>query len=97
MTTIEQSTITTITDALHELALSLADIPGRYPQDAQLASGLLLLAAAGIQSHSGPCVLLLNTLERRGADRGEAQAVAEAVQALALRLGAVLGQHERTT
>jgi hypothetical protein len=96
MMTLQTDTITTITDALHALTLSMADIPGRYPQDAQLASNLLLLAAAGIQNHGTPCTMLLNTLERRGADRGEAEKVAEAVQALALRLGAVLGQHERT-
>jgi hypothetical protein len=94
MTIAEQhTTITTnITSALDEITQSLADVPGRYPQDAQIASTLLLLAAAQIQAHSGPCTLLLNTLERRGANRAEAREVAQAVEALALRLGAWLGR-----
>jgi hypothetical protein len=70
-------------------------VPGRHPQDAQIGGTLLHLAVAGIQGHGTPSRLLLNTLERRGVDPHEAREVAQALQGLALRLGAWLGRAER--
>lgn len=79
---------------LDEVAQSLADLPGRTPQDGQIATTLLTYVVASI--HGTPnSRLLLNTLERRGVDRHEAQEVALALHGLALRLGAWLGRDVR--
>lgn len=93
--TITTDTTTSITALLDELTETLSYLPGKYPQDAQIASTLLHLTATRIQGHGTPGHLLLNTLERRGCNRQEAEQVAEAVQGLALRLGAWLGRAER--
>lgn len=86
-------TTTSITALIDELTEQLSYLPGRHPQDSQIASTLLLLlAAAQIQGHGTPGHLLPNTLERRGCNRQEAQAVALAMHGLALRLGAWLGR-----
>lgn len=95
MTTLESIiTTTTITGLLDEAALTLADVPGRTPQDAQIGANLLSYIVAEL--HCGqPVRCLMSTLARRGVDRAEALAVAASVQALALRLGAWLGRDAR--
>jgi len=92
------TTITTdiIIAALDSITEGLADAPGRTPQDGQIATTLLTYVVASI--HGTPnSRLLLNTLERRGVDRHEAQEVALALHGLVLRLGAWLGRdrHDR--
>ena len=94
MTTLDTITTNTITRLLDEAARELADVPGRTPQDSQIAGTLLHLAVAGIQGHDTPSRLLLNTLARRGVSGAEAEAVALALAGLALRLGAWLGRGE---
>lgn len=88
----QTTTTTTITGALDALAQSLAEVPGRHPHDAQIGSPLLHLASTGIQNHGDLSRMILATLERRGVDADEARAVAQALQGLALRLGAWLGR-----
>lgn len=94
---ITADTTTSITALLDELTEALRYLPGKYPQDGQIASTLLALVMADIQGHGTPSRLLMNTLERRGADACEAQAVAQALRGLSLRLGAWLGRdgHDR--
>lgn len=87
-------TTTSITALLDELTEQLSYLPGKHPQDSQIASTLLHLAAARIQGHGAPGHLLLNTLERRGCSRREAEQVAQALTGLALRLGAWLGRDD---
>lgn len=88
-------TTTSITALLDELTETLSYLPGKHPQDAQIASTLLHLTAAGIQNHGELSRMILNTMERRGCSRQEAQAVAQALHGLALRLGAWLGRDGR--
>lgn len=90
MTTLETITTNTITGLLDEVAQSLGTVPGRTPQDAQIASALLSYVVASI--HGTHSRLLLNTLERHGADTYETEAVALALRAMALRLGAWIGR-----
>ena len=95
--TITDTTTTITTDsiiaALDGITEGLADVPGRTPQDGQIASALLAYTMTSLGGQ--PSRLLLNTLERRGVDRHEAQEVALALHGLALRLGAWLGRAER--
>lgn len=93
-TTIESITTSTITGLLDEAARELADVPGRAPQDAQIGACLLAYTMSGIQGE--PSRMLLSTLERRGVNGCEAEAVALALRAYALRLGAWLGRHENS-
>jgi hypothetical protein len=92
------TTITTADDIgalLDEAAHALSALPGRRPQDVQIASTLLAYTMSGLYGHGSASRLLLNTLERRGVDACEAQLVAQALHGLALRLGAWLGRAER--
>ena len=84
----ELTTTTTgaVAAAIDELTLALADVPGRAPQDAQIGACLLAYTMSGIQGE--PSRMLLSTLERRGVNGCEAEAVALALRAYALRLGA---------
>jgi len=95
MTTLDTIIITNITAQLDEVALSLAGVPGRTPQDAQNAATLLAYVMAKLYGEGRPSRLLLNTLERRGVSGCEAEAVALALEALVLRLGAWLGRTEQ--
>lgn len=90
MTTLENTT--TITSLLDELAQSLSDVPGRHPQDSQIASVLLAYVMTGLQGT--PSTALLSTLHARGVESGEAREVARALTGLALRLGAFLGRSQ---
>ena len=89
---------TTTTDAvamaLDELAASLSDVPGRTPQDAQIAGVLLSLTATYART-TVMSPFLLTTLHGYGADVSEAQDVARALAGLSLRLGAYLGRGGR--
>lgn len=91
MTTLDTIITSTIIKTLYDLTSSLDDLPGRMPQDAQVASTLMHLVAATIQGQGMP-LLLMNTMERRGCDRQEAQRITRALTELALRLGAYLGR-----
>lgn len=88
------TTITTITSQIDALTLSLADVPGRAPQDAQNAATLLNFTTANLYAsrHGDTPKIMLRSLERRGVNPAEAEAVSRALGALALRLGAVLGR-----
>lgn len=90
------TTITTITAQIDALTLSLADVPGRAPQDAQNAATLLNFTTANLYAsrHGDTPKIMLRSLERRGVDPTEAEAVSRALGALALRLGAVLGRSQ---
>ena len=90
MTTLDTTT-TTITGLLDELTESLADVPGRHPQDAQIGANLLSYVVSELH-YGSPSLMVMNTMERRGVDRDEAREVAQALHALALRLGAWLGR-----
>lgn len=94
MTANSTTTITTADDIgalLDELAHAFSDIPGRMPNDAQIARVLLSYTATCIHG-AHPSQFLLDTLEAYGADIGEVQRIARALAGTALRLGAWLGR-----
>ena len=70
------------------------DVPGRCPQDAQIACALLAYVMTGLQGT--PSAALLGTLHARGVDTREARQMAHALTGLALRLGAWLGSNENS-
>ncbi len=92
------STTTTTADdigvLLDELAHSLADVPGRRPNDAQIAR-VLLSYTVGCMNGMRPSAFLLDTLRAYGADAAEAHTVARALAGTVLRLGAWLGRAEK--
>lgn len=94
MTTLDTIITSSIAAQLDDLAASLANVPGRVPDDTQNAATLLAFVLADLYGH--PSRLLLNTLERRGVDAKEAQQIARALRGVALRLGAWLGRGAET-
>ena len=80
--------------ALDELALALANVPGRAPHDTLIACSLLAYTQALIRG-GAPSVVLTATLKSYGADTAGAQIVARSLAGLVLRLGAWLGRGGR--
>jgi len=92
-TSIDTITTNTAIALIDEVTRSLAAVPGRTPQDKGIGYTLLkvvewkLADVPGSQMHE----LLLGT----GVDSVEADAIATALEALALRIGAWLGRETR--
>lgn len=85
-------TLEQIVTDLNTIAQSLSTLPGRTPQDRQIAADLLMYAVTCLRGHESR--LLLDTLSTLHVDKSEVQKVAQAIAALALRLGAYLGRNE---
>ena len=82
--------LSAIAASIDAVTASLATLPGRTPQNQDMATLLIELADAIIID--APRDLYLNGMQSYGARPVEAAAIARALAGLALRLGAWLGR-----